>query len=590
MPASSNLVAYDKTDLRTQDIPGKVERLLGGLNLSDIKDFHFDSKSVEILNQHYDIRKKNSSGLASVHEEYARILTNVISSSYEPIDWQMDFSSGFRFDETLPHNRQSALIQKEGIDIKVPWELGRLQFLPSIALMAAKKEETDKWVQLFVDVIRDFMANNPVGMGVQWSCAMDVGIRVSNLLLAYDIIRNTNHELINKGLDDLIYKIAVLHGEFIYNNLEYKEGLTGNHYLFNLSGLLFVSNYCKDHPSSNTWMKFASEEIRKEYKKQFFNDGGNFEGSTSYHCLSAEMMAYSTALMLRNNVALSTVFAQGLYKTGRFVSDIAKPGGNIPQFGDNDSGRYFRLSSSQGLNYKGLMSAFNGLFGTQAEDGIEYHIIKALSSGKQLNGTPEKTDNNSESSWKPLKYEQQTVLKFNSIDIIKLQQKSYNDFGIHVFKSDQFYLAVSTICNSKMHHSWGHVHNDKLSFELQVNGKDLVQDPGTYCYTSDSVNRNKFRSVKAHHGILVNGKEQNDWVESKWGLFYLDRETKCKVLSCGKNEFIAEVKYYGVQHIRKFEILSDQLIITDWCNHPFKVNINKFDEYSKGYGIKEKVK
>ena len=25
-----------------------------------------------------------------------------------------------------------------------------------------------------------------------------------------------------------------------------------------------------------------------------------------------------------------------------------------------------------------------------------------------------------------------------------------------------------------MHHSWGHVHNDKLSFELQVNNIDLV--------------------------------------------------------------------------------------------------------------------
>ena len=47
-----------------------------------------------------------------------------------------------------------------------------------------------------------------------------------------------------------------------------------------------------------------------------------------------------------------------------------------------------------------------------------------------------------------------------------------------------FYLAISAISNKKMHHSWGHVHNDKLSFDLQVNNIDLVKDPGTFTYSA----------------------------------------------------------------------------------------------------------
>ena len=37
-------------------------------------------------------------------------------------------------------------------------------------------------------------------------------------------------------------------------------------------------------------------------------------------------------------------FIDRLYKIGRFTIDITKPNGKVPQFGDNDSGRFFRFS------------------------------------------------------------------------------------------------------------------------------------------------------------------------------------------------------------------------------------------------------
>ena len=72
-----------------------------------------------------------------------------------------------------------------------------------------------------------------------------------------------------------------------------------------------------------------------------------------------------------------------------------------------------------------------------------------------------------------------------------------------------------------------------------------------------------------------------------FGLVYLEREITCKVLEIKDLTITLQANYYGVEHTRKFTIQSNQLIITDYCNKPFDININKFQEYSPNYGVIE---
>jgi len=72
-------------------------------------------------------------------------------------------------------------------------------------------------------------------------------------------------------------------------------------------------------------------------------------------------------------------------------------------------------------------------------------------------------------------------------------------------------------------------------------------------------------------------------------LFYLDKEVKCNLLQIYATSITLKAKYYGVEHIRKFEIFEDKLIITDYCNKPFKVNFNQYDKFSPNYGIIENL-
>jgi uncharacterized heparinase superfamily protein len=68
----------------------------------------------------------------------------------------------------------------------------------------------------------------------------------------------------------------------------------------------------------------------------------------------------------------------------------------------------------------------------------------------------------------------------------------------------------------------GHGHNDVLSFELFLNGFNVVTDCGAYVYTASREWRNRFRSTAFHNTLQVDGEELNRFVspDQLWQLHY----------------------------------------------------------------------
>ena len=54
-----------------------------------------------------------------------------------------------------------------------------------------------------------------------------------------------------------------------------------------------------------------------------------------------------------------------------------------------------------------------------------------------------------------------------------------------------------------------HGHADCLSLLLSVSGKELLVDPGTYCYHTEREWRDYFRSTAAHNTVRVDGVDQS---------------------------------------------------------------------------------
>jgi len=634
-------------------------------------------KNKYIMNVPIDDFEKNGEWLRKIllpiHFKKSREIWTQIDHSYgyAPIDWQKDHKSGFRWNSTTWYKDQPVMAGP-GIDIKMPWELSRFQHLPQMAIFSILLPELkEKLIIEFKNQVLDFIAANPPRFGVNWVCTMDIGIRAANILLAFDIFSQVDsNNILNDEFRQSLSNSIFEHGLHIVNNLEYSEVLTTNHYLSDIAGLLFVSAYLLNSDSLiddeiKLWLVFSVQEIIEEMKKEFLDDGGNFEASTSYHRLSGEIITYCTALIkgLIKNEKIINIFEDyecgkwkripklnnkngqkydchsarffpqwyidRLFKAGMFTTHITKPTGEISQIGDNDSGRFFRLSpvgklldtkivqkkydnlkecdlrherywDENILDHSGYISALNGLFENDCfrpHSGaypLEKSIVKSLSGGKKLFPRAAAFSNThlirkaSKSELDNIKaFEKTTVfepktLKDRPLDL-NMKLYIYPNFGLYIFRSERVHLTISAGPNGQ-NGLGGHSHNDKGSFELSVDGIDVVVDPGTYVYTPIPQKRNAFRSVRSHNTIIADDMEQNNWEKGNDGLFTMYNQSNCNLLDFGKNFLKIEVTYGKIIHVREFIISKVKIEIIDKSNVDFKTNFNNYDYLSNGYG------
>jgi hypothetical protein len=315
----------------------------------------------------------------------AQHIWRMIDENYVPIDWHLDFKSGYRWDEKT-WSRNVSISPRPGADIKVPWELARCQHFPQMALAYSAMRFSGKQLELcnqvtgeFRNQVLDFLALNPPRFGVNWQCSMDVGIRIVNWLVAYDLFSAAGVEW-DDEFNSVFASAVHAHGQHIVNNLEWFPEIRNNHYLANVAGLLFAAAYLPSNSEQDAWLSFAVGELIREVELQFTPDGATFEASTSYHRLAAEVVTWSTGLVLAFDDEKRQAFTdydhqiiksrpllepaplllfpspdgqrlepfpawywERLERMAEFTIHTTKPTGHIHQVGDNDSGRFLNL-------------------------------------------------------------------------------------------------------------------------------------------------------------------------------------------------------------------------------------------------------
>ena len=143
--------------------------------------------------------------------------------------------------------------------------------------------------EIFTLIVVDWITSNPFKKGINWRCAMDVSLRAINWIVGLkffekELCKNYQFQrIISNSIRD--------HGKYIFENLEYvsEKIPTGNHYLSDLAGLLFIASYFPDFPESDKWLIFSIQQIINESERQIYEDGMCHEASTGYHKLVTEI-------------------------------------------------------------------------------------------------------------------------------------------------------------------------------------------------------------------------------------------------------------------------------------------------------------
>ena len=490
----------------------------------------------------------NSANLSS-----SAAVWRLIDPGYRPIDWQIDFKSGYRWHEDC----WSADIPfgiENGVDVKVPWELSRMQHLVTLAFAdALVRAETGAAETVFQRAFRnhvlDFIATNPPRFGVNWRCTMDVAIRAANWAMAYGLFR-AGGAAFDAAFETVLAQSLTDHGRHIAANLEFYPEGRSNHYLADIAGLGFIAATLPATDETDGWLAFALQEIQGEMRFQFNRDGSNFEGSTSYHCLSLEMATAATALFvgqqagrldgaLRNDhtgfrsrparalqrpvTPPDANHAARLLRGAEFVSHVTKPDGRIVQIGDNDDGRFFMPhplletgeahtapEGNDGLDRRGLADAVAALTEQEAGAGsgdLDADLVRALTHDGSLppdssfdrNAAARIRVNESSLPGEAAENGRMTEIVVPGGGLRRgLLLFGYPDFGLWIFRSDRLFLSVRCGRSVGEGSPGSHAHNDQLAIELAVDGEDWIADPGSYLYCPPIERRNAWRSVSAH--------------------------------------------------------------------------------------------
>src|SRR5206468_1170855 len=146
------------------------------------------------------------------------------SDVYRGIEWPLKF-----------HKRIDCVRPDSECDVKVPWEISRMQFLPWLG-QAWLISGNLVYVARLWDILRDWIIKNPPGYGVNWTSSMEVSIRAINIAAAANLVG----ACLTPAEDQWIRRILAEHYEHILFNLEFSD-VNGNHFLFDLLGVAILS-------------------------------------------------------------------------------------------------------------------------------------------------------------------------------------------------------------------------------------------------------------------------------------------------------------------------------------------------------------
>jgi hypothetical protein len=379
-------------------------------------------------------------------------------------DWHADHFSNARF-PLLPY-RQYGAAPDSGIDIVVPWETSRIQFVPT--LVQAHRETGDaRYADYFFRLLSDWSGANPYLMGVNWSCGLDVAVRALQIALGIVYLISEEDPRFAPAV-----RLLWLHLLYLQERDLYVPRSTRNNHLLVAVALQYALLHLFRGDEAERWKSSARGLLQQELTRQFRPDGGNVESAMQYHQFSLEAVLVAVAFAAAelkpggSEPAAAVLGAEcnaRIFDALSFSADCARVWGGAPGLGDSSDARVLMHRAYRDWT---------------ASD--PFYLA----------------------DWSELLYRERDPFTRPGSCAAKLYAQS----GLALYRAERYGVLVCAMPVTA--EAGGHNHFDKASLLLQIAGCPVLVDSGTYCYTSDSRSRREFRQGRAHNVVLIDGLEQ----------------------------------------------------------------------------------
>jgi uncharacterized heparinase superfamily protein len=471
------------------------------------------------------------------------------------VNWHCDYKTGTYWKPAY-FDDIDYLNPDQPSDVKFPWEVSRMQWLIP-AGQAYLLTGDERYAMAVREVLEDWMISNPYAYSVNWSCAMEVALRIIAWTWFFQIFHNSlawaDADFRTRFLCNLY-----LHGDFTEHHLEYSD-INGNHCLANAAGLVFAGLFFREGKAPKRWHQLGWKILNQELPRQVYQDGVDFEGSIPYHRFGLELFLLPALYRQARDLNIPDDYRDRLIAMAQFVTSYTRVDGSVPLWGDADDARVLPFGSQDINDHRYLI----GLVGAawKVPD-----LINAFS-GPRV-----------EIFWL-LGPAAAKLLPDPNEPAIVLKSKAFPSGGFYIMRNNRDHIFIDG-GPVGLAGRGGHGHNDCLSFEAFLGGVHLVSDCGAYVYTASYAERNRFRSTAYHNTPQVDGIEINRLIRPDylWNLHY-DAVPEVKRWETGSERDVFTGVHSGYQKLEQ-PLIPERSIQLDHFRHLLTV-----EDHFRGDGI-----
>jgi len=423
-------------------------------------------------------------------------------------------------------------------DIKYLWEPSRHLHFPALAI-AYQKSGNIKYLKCLSQHARSWIDQCPYLLGPHWISSLELGIRLINWGLTWNILGKSLNDLFNlpngKKLQEDWLKVIYQHMLFIDGHYS-RHSSANNHLIGEAAGVYISSMFWPlDKHITKLGIK-AKTVLEKEADKQNFSDGVNKEQAISYQQFVLDFLLLPYLVGIKYNDEFSRQYSSIIENMMSYLASLLDINGNIPMIGDADDGYVFRLDyAADHCPYKSLLATGSALFyrtdfknRTNSFDNRSWLLLgdKGLVNYQSLNSNPSKNN--------------------EQIPQIKFPQGGYYLLGDNSGCKNE-YRMIFDIGPLGYGGIAAHGHADSLSVYLSVKGREFFIDPGTFAYHTDKKWRDYFKGTSAHNTIRIDEQDQSQ----SGGNFMWVKKAKSELVKWTDNENQIGVsgKHNGYQSI-----------------------------------------
>jgi len=408
----------------------------------------------------------------------------------EPPDWHTDIISGRKSGHQLSDWWKIPDFDPVGSDIKLVWELSRMDWVLAFAQHASLGDKNalcrlNTWLS-------DWCEANPPYKGPNWKCGQEASIRVMHLAISALVLGQVKAPA--AGLVALIQ----VHLKRIAPTMSYAIAQNNNHGTSEAAALWIGGTWLQAlgiGGAADAWARMGRQRLEERVAHLVSPDGSFSQYSVNYHRMVLDTLSivevWRRYLGLPSFSAAWGARARAAVEWLHGMVDIRT--GDVPNLGANDGARLIPLTDTNYRDYRPSVQLAMALFGNR----LAYSGAGAWHNPLRWLGVDVPTANADPAG-----------------------SRLADDGGFAVLRLGE---AMALLRYPRFHFRPGQA--DALHLDFWVNGLNILRDAGSFSYNADVEVMNYFSGVAGHNTFQFDNREQmprlgrflfGDWLSTDW--------------------------------------------------------------------------